>query len=177
MLAATAGNAPLVQALLAKGADPGRRDEFGHTAWANAVGHAMCEVAYTRSGLPAMFELLAAPALDVPTDGRLVRLERRQGEYLPLTLMLAGLKAQWSKCVTRRLDPYRYLSGLFADQLHDVFRELLAWLWPEPRRKRSYVNQVLARAEVHGSSHQTASSACSPSTPATCRRGADMRSA
>jgi hypothetical protein len=33
MLAAMAGNAPLVQALLAKGADPQRRDEFGHTAW------------------------------------------------------------------------------------------------------------------------------------------------
>jgi len=31
MLAAMAGNAPLVQALLGKGADPQRRDDFGHT--------------------------------------------------------------------------------------------------------------------------------------------------
>jgi hypothetical protein len=53
--------------------------------------------------------------------------------------------------VTRRLEPYRYLSGFFADQLHDVLQELPSWLWPEPRRKRSYVNQVLARAEVHSS--------------------------
>ena len=151
MLAAAAGNAPLVEALLAKGADPARRDEYGHTAWDHAVGRAMREAAFAASGLPALFELLAPPALDVQTDGRLVRLERHQGEYWLLTLMLAGLKTQWSQCVTRRLDPYRYLSGFFADQLHDVLQELPAWLWPAARAKRTYVNQVLARAEVHGS--------------------------
>lgn len=151
MLAAMAGNAPLVQALLAKGADPARRDEFGHTAWDHAVGRAMREAAFAGSGLPVLFDLLAPPALDVQTDGRLVRLERHQGEYWLLTLMIAGLKTQWSQCVTRRFEPYRYLSGYFADQLHDVLQELPAWLWPDVRRKRTYVNQVLARAEVHGS--------------------------
>ena len=151
MLAALSGNAPLVEALLAKGADPTHRDEFGHSAWDAAVSRAMCEAAFAGSGLPALFELLAPPALDVQTDGRLVRLERHQGEYWLMTLMLAGLKTQWSQCVTRRLDPYRYLSGFFADQLHDVLQELPRWLWPEPRRKRTYINQVLARAEVHSS--------------------------
>jgi hypothetical protein len=151
MLAAMAGNAPLVEALLAKGADPARRDEFGHTAWDHAVGRAMRESAFAGSGLAVLFDLLAPPALDVQTDGRLVRLERHQGEYWLLTLMLAGLKTQWSQCVTRRLEPYRYLSGFFADQLHDVLQELPAWLWPDARRKRTYFNQVLARAEVHSS--------------------------
>ncbi|MBK9362209.1 MAG: AAA family ATPase [Rubrivivax sp.] len=151
MLAAAAGHAPLVQALLAKGADPARHDEFGHTAWDHAVGRAMREAAFAGSGLPSLFELLAPPALDVQTDGRLVRLERHQGEYWLLMLMLAGLKTQWSQCVTRRLDPYRCLSGFFADQLHDVLQELPSWLWPAARAKRSYVNRVLARAEVHSS--------------------------
>jgi hypothetical protein len=151
MLAAMAGNAPLVEALLTKGADPARRDEFGHTAWDHAVGRAMREAAFAGGALPALFDFLAPPALDVQTDGRLVRLERHQGEYWLLTLMLAGLKTQWSQCVTRRLEPYRYLSGFFADQLHDVLQELPAWLWPAARAKRTYVNQVLARAEVHSS--------------------------
>jgi hypothetical protein len=31
------------------------------------------------------------------------------------------------------------------------WQQLPAWLWPEKRRKRTYVNQVLARAEVHSS--------------------------
>jgi hypothetical protein len=149
MLAAQAGNAALLAALLAKGADPARRDEFGHTAWDHAVCRAMQETAFARSGLPAVFELLAPAALDVQTGGRLVRLERHQGEYWVLTLMLAGLKTQWSRCVKRRLEPYKYLTGYFADQLGDVLFELPPWLWVEKRRKRSYVNQVLARAEVH----------------------------
>ena len=46
---------------------------------------------------------------------------------------------------------YKYPAGFFADQLHDVLQELPAWLWPAARAKRTYVNQVLARAEVHGS--------------------------
>ena len=151
MLAAMAGNALLVEALLAKGADPERRDEFGHSAWDHAVSRAMGRPRFAGSGLPALFDLLAPPALDVQIDGRLVRLERHQGEYWVLTLMLAGLKTQWSQCVTRRQEPYKVLAGFFADQLHDVLQELPAWLWPETRRKRSYVNQVLARAEVHSS--------------------------
>jgi hypothetical protein len=151
MLAATAGNAALVQALLAKGADPSRRDEFGHTAWDMAVSRAMQEPSFAKTGLPAIFELLAPQALDVQTGGRLVRLQRKQGEYWVLTLMLAGLKTQWSRCIQRKLELWKCPAGFFADQLHDVLSELPAWLWADKRRKRSYVNQVLARAEVNSS--------------------------
>ncbi len=150
-----AGKAPLVEVLLAKGADPTRRDTFGHAAWDLAVGRPMREAAFDGSGLPAPSDLLAPPALDAQTHGRLVRPERHQGEYWLLTLMLAGLKTQWSQCVTRRLEPYRYLSGFFVDQLHDVLQELPVWLWPAARAKRTQVNKVLARAEVHSSYQPT----------------------
>ena len=56
----------------------------------------------------------------------LLRLERHQGEYWILTLMLAGLKTQWSRCVLRKLALYKYPTGFFADQLHDVLAELPA---------------------------------------------------
>jgi len=148
MMAATAGNAPLVAALLDKGADPSRRDEFGYTAWDFAVSRAMQEPGFATTGLPALFDLLAPQALDVQTGGRLVRLERRQGEYWVLTLMLGGLKTQWSRCVTRKAELWKYQAGFFADQLHAVLGELPDWLWADKRRKRSYVNQVLARAEL-----------------------------
>lgn len=155
MLAAMAGNAPLVQALLDKGADPQLRDDFGHTAWDCALGRALQEPGFAGTGLAAVFPLLAPAALDVQTDGRLVRLERRQGEYWVLMLMLAGLKTQWSRCVTRQVESHKYPRGFFAEQLHEVLAQLPAWLWPDKRRKRSYANQVLARAEV-GSAYQPA---------------------
>ena len=105
--------------------------------------------------LAAVFSLLSPAALDVQTDDRLVRLERHQGEYWIAMLMLAGLKSQWSRCVTRQVEPHKYSRGFFAEQLHDVLAQLPGWLWPEKRRKRSYVNQVLARAEV-GTAYQPA---------------------
>jgi hypothetical protein len=155
MLAAAAGNAALVEALLAKGADAGLRDEFGHTAWDHAVSRAMQEAEFVHVGLASVFDRLAPPAIDVQTDGRLIRLERSQGEYWVLMLMLAGLKTQWSRCVTRRLELWKYHQGFFADQLHDVLVALPGWLWPDKRRKRTYVNQVLARAES-GSTYRPA---------------------
>jgi hypothetical protein len=148
MLAAMAGNPPLVQALLDKGADAQLRDDFGHTAWDCALSRALQDPGFARTGLAAVFPWLAPAALDVQTDGRLVRLERRQGEYWVLMLMLAGLKTQWSRCVTRAVEQHRYARGFFAGQLHEVLAQLPAWLWADKRRQRSYVNQVLARAEL-----------------------------
>ena len=155
MLAARAGNAALVEALLARGADPQLIDEFGHTAWQQAVNRAMEEPAFAKASLAAMFDRLAPAALDVQTEGRLVRLERHQAEYWVLTLMLAGLKTQWSLCADRVQGPYKYSQGFFAEQLHQVLEALPPHLWKAQRRKRSYVNQVLARGEL-ASSYQPA---------------------
>ena len=151
MLAARAGNLALVQALLAKGADTGLCDEFGHTAWLHAVSRAMEEPGFAATGLAALCDALAPAVLDVQTDGRLVRLERHQGEYWVLTLMLAGLKTQWSACVLRNHAPWKCGDGFFADQLHDVLARLPPHLWSDKRRKRNYVNQVLARGELDSS--------------------------
>ena len=148
MLAARAGNASLVDALLGRGADPQVADEFGHTAWQQAVNRAMEEPAFAKASLAALFDRLAPAALDVQTGGRLVRLERHQGEYWVLTLMLAGLKTQWSLCAARAQGPYKYSQGFFAEQMHEVLEALPPHLWHERRRKRSYINQVLARGEL-----------------------------
>ncbi len=48
----------------------------------------------------------------------------------------------------RALEPYKYRQGIFADELNDTLTCLPEHLWKAKRRKRSYVNQVLARAEA-----------------------------
>ena len=42
-------------------------------------------------------------------------------------------------------------NGYFAEQLHLVLEGLPVHLWSDKRRKRTYLNQVLARAEVDSS--------------------------
>lgn len=148
MLAARAGNTALVEALLDKGAAPNAEDEFGHTPWQQAVSRAMEEPPFAKLALAPLFERIAPAVIDVQVDGRLVRIERHQGEYWTLTLMLAGFKTQWSRCTARSQPVWKYGEGFFAEQLHQVFDSLPVHLWKAQRRKRSYVNQVLARAEV-----------------------------
>jgi len=148
MLAARAGNAALVEALIDKGADLHAEDEFGHTPWLQAVVRAMEETAFAKTALAPQFERIAPLVIDVQVQGRLVRIERHQGEYWMLTLMLAGLKSQWSRCTATQHPFWKRGEGFFAEQLHQVLEELPVHLWKPLRRKRSDVNQVLARAEV-----------------------------
>jgi len=151
MLAARAGNAALVDALLDNGADPNTEDEFGQSAWQQAVNRAIDDSDFARSALARLFERIAPAGIDMQVDGRLVRVEHHQGEYWVLTLMLAGLKTQWSHCTARSHPPWKYGHGFFAEQLHQTLESLPVHLWKDIRRKRSYVNQVLARAEVDSS--------------------------
>ena len=148
MLAARAGNLPLVDALLLRGANPLVQDEFGHTAWMAALNRAMDEADFARQKIAPLFERIGPAVLDVQTDGRLVRLERHQGEYWVLSLMLAGFKTLRSRCAERTQVPYKYDPGFFAEALQTTLDVLPEHLWKAHRRKRSYVNGVLARAEV-----------------------------
>ncbi|MEO9102490.1 MAG: AAA family ATPase [Burkholderiaceae bacterium] len=150
LLAARAGNLALVDALLDQGADPAVEDEFGHSAWQQAVCRALDDPGFGKAALAALFERIAPTCIDVQVDGRLVRIERHQGEYWVLTLMLAGFKTQWSRCAVRTQPAWKYAQGFFAEQLHQTLEQCLPpHLWKPIRRKRSYLNQVLARAEVH----------------------------
>jgi hypothetical protein len=151
MLAARAGNVALIDALLERGANPEAEDDFGQTPWLQALNRAIEEPAFAKSSLAAVFDRLAPAAIDVQVDGRLVRIERHQGEYWVLSPMLAGLKTQWSTCIARTLPLWKFAEGYFAEQIHQVLECLPAHLWRDRRRKRSYVNQVLARAEIDSS--------------------------
>jgi hypothetical protein len=113
-----------------------------------ALNRAIDDEAFARAHLAALFERLGPETLDVQTDGRLVRLERAQGEFWPLGLMLAGLKTHCGGLTARPLGPYRYTRGFFADSLIESLDRLPEHLWPKARRKKEYLNAVLARAEV-----------------------------
>jgi hypothetical protein len=148
MLAARAGHVALIDALLQRGADPLAEDDFGHTPWQQAVNRAMEDPDFAKEAIAQVFDRLAPAVIDVQVDGHLVRIERHQGEYWVLTLMLAGLKTQWSTCTARAQPPWKFREGYFAEQLHQVLEYLPPHVWHDKRRKRSYLNQVLARAEV-----------------------------
>src|SRR5271157_4175159 len=155
MLAARAGNLALVEQLLERGADADLVDDYGHTAWMGALNRAIDDHAFGKAHLGALFERLGPDTLDVHADGRLVRLERGQGEFWLLGLMLAGLKTHAGGLFARPLGPQRHMRGFFSDSLLRTLELLPEHLWPKSRRKRDYVSGVMARAEV-GSAYRPA---------------------
>lgn len=155
MLAAQMGNVALVDALLERGANLELRDLFGHSAQHYALARATRDAAYARGPFAALWERVAAPFVDVQVDGRLVRLHQHQGEYLPLQLMLAGLKTLASTLYNPYVpdDPSQpIVARLLGFDAHYLMRNIDAFphaVWREDRRKRTYFNAVLARAEAH----------------------------
>ncbi|WP_373503662.1 ankyrin repeat domain-containing protein [Aestuariivirga sp.] len=155
MLAARAGNITLIAQLLARGANPELVDDYGQTAWMCALNRAIDDHSFARAHIPAIFEILGPATVDVQTGGRLVRLERGQGEFWPLSLMLSGLKTHCGGLAVRKLGGHRYERGFFADALLETLNCLPEHLWSQIRRRKEYLNSVLARAEV-GSTYQPA---------------------
>ncbi|XAH22860.1 UvrD-helicase domain-containing protein [Xylophilus sp. GW821-FHT01B05] len=151
MLAARTGNVPLVEALLARGADIGRRDLFGHSAQSLALARAACDPGYAAGAFGEVHRLVAPPTFDIEVDGRLVRLHEHQGEYLLLQLMLAGLKTLASLMYNMPQHDVRRLAGFDAAYLMRGIEHFPHAVWREERRKRVYFNGVLARAEVDSS--------------------------
>jgi hypothetical protein len=146
-MAALAGNVALVDALLARGADPAQRDCFGWTPAMAALDRATRDPKFASHTFADVFERLAAPAIDVESGGRLVRLLPRHGEYLVFLLMLVGYKRLSSLDVDDGKNLY-LRSGFCADGLLRAAGNLPDRVLSPERRKRAYFNQVLARAAV-----------------------------
>lgn len=147
MLAAQAGNQALLDTLLERGADTQQRDLFGHDALAYALQRAAEDAEYAAGPFAGCYQSLAQP-LDLEVDGRLLRLDPHQGEYLPFQLMLAGVKVLASQLNHTQEHPIGCRYGFYADYLRRNIEHFPEHLLHEKRKKRSYFNQVLARAEV-----------------------------
>jgi hypothetical protein len=144
MMAAAAGNVPLVEALLERGARVDAVDAFGRMPLHWALQAAFASPSFASEAFGALYELLCPTGLDLEVDGRLMRLNRTQGEFFVLASMIALLHELYAEPGSR----YR---GFSATMLDD--KALAAFprsVVPEERRRRTYWNGVLARAEIDG---------------------------
>ncbi|GAB2861541.1 ankyrin repeat domain-containing protein [Pseudoduganella ginsengisoli] len=141
MAAAAAGNVPLVEALLARGADVEAVDHTGRNALHWAIATALRDPAYAEKSLPAVWQLVAPACIDVQADGRLVRIERQQSEYLLFQVMWVLFKSCFGSLDGE--DSGAFDAGLLAAALEKLPDAVAA---PE-RKKRAYISGVLSRNE------------------------------
>ncbi len=151
MLAVLSGNLALVDALLERGADPTQTDLYGRTPHMLALGRAMEDAAYARHMLGPTWERVRPAALDVLVGDRLVRLSQEGAEFYFLSVMLALLPHYTSRLAWPELSPHDLLErqqGFYVNALQTHLDLFPANVLREARRKRTYFNHVLARAEV-----------------------------
>ena len=145
MLAAMAGNQPLVEALLDRGANRDALDHLGRAALHWAIERAYRDQAFATGAFGRIYDALAAPSFDVQVDGRLMQIGREQGEYFALLA-----------CIANYPRLYRYPMGRLhglrtALLLRDAFERFPDVVVREARRKRQYWNHLFARNERDGS--------------------------
>ena len=140
--AAAAGNLPLVEALLARGANPEATDHLGQNALHWAMREAFLHTAFAQGPFAALYERIAPAALDVMASGRLVRLERHISEYfLFQTLWVLFRPAFASSAFIGR-------GGFDSSAVLAAWKNLPTSVLRAERKRRQHLSGVLARNET-----------------------------
>lgn len=142
MAAAAAGNVPLVEALLVRGADQEAVDHYGGNALHWALREAFRDPQFARGPFAALYELLAPASIDVNTGERLVRIDRHLSEYFLFQTL-------WTLFKSRFTHRQRRSYGAFETRaILEAWQHLPANVVRPERNKRQHLSSVLSRNEV-----------------------------
>ncbi|MBV5303633.1 MAG: ankyrin repeat domain-containing protein, partial [Chlorobium sp.] len=142
MAAAAAGNTPLTEALLDRGADREKTDQYGYNALHWAMRKAFRHPDYARRNFATLYELLAPASVDVSTGDRMVRLDRHLSEYVLFQTLWVIFKSRFA----RQSRPG--YSAFDTQSILDVWANMPANVVIPERNRRQYLSGVLARNEV-----------------------------
>lgn len=145
MLAAAAGNVPLVEALLSRGARRELTDHYGRTAMHWALARAYNDAAFAKGPLGVLWDIVSPASIDLRVDDRLVKLGRESGEFFLLAAAAVLFKRlhRWGFPRYHGLGTRAILAGNFGCFPFNVVSER--------RRRREYWNAVFARSEANSS--------------------------
>lgn len=142
MAAAAAGNIPLVEALLERGADRENSDQYGQNALHRVMGVAFRNEKFARGPFSTLYELLAPPSIDVNTGERLVRIDQHLSEYFLFQTL-------WVLFKSRFTHPLGGPETAFETQaILEVWEHLPANVVYPERNKRQHISSLLSRNEV-----------------------------
>ncbi|GMU44111.1 MAG: ankyrin repeat domain-containing protein [Xanthomonadales bacterium] len=141
MQAALAGNLPLLEALIERGADLDAADDYGQTALHLAIQRSARDQDYARRTFAPIYARVAPAVFDVQCGGRLVRLDRHQPEYQLLQWMWALAAQAWTLSQA-------HATGFDAAWLLGCWEAVPDSVVPATRKRRQYLSSVLSRNEA-----------------------------
>ena len=142
MAAAAAGNLPLVDALLDRGADTDAHDHLGRNALHIAMQEAFRDRDFARGPFAALYERIAPTFVDLQVGERLVRLDRHLSEYWVFQTLWVLFKQTFSA------PGLHQPAGVNTEAILNAWASLPANVLKPQRNKRSHLSNVLSRNEV-----------------------------
>ena len=140
--AAAAGNVALVEALLARGANPDATDHLGRNALHWAMLEAFRDAKFAAGPFAALYDLIAPAAIDVMSGERLVRIDRHLSEYFLFQTLWALFKSRFGVYLWDERGGFKTAAIL------EAWQHLPARVLPSERNKRQHLSHVLSRNEV-----------------------------
>ncbi|MCC7327176.1 MAG: hypothetical protein IT521_10275 [Burkholderiales bacterium] len=140
--AAAAGNVALVEALLARGANPELTDHLGRNALHWAMLEAFRDPKFARGPFAAIYELIAPAAVDVMSGERLVRIDRHLSEYFLFQTLWALFKSRFTTFT------WREHGGFETAAILEAWQHLPPNVVRPERNKRQHLSHLLSRNEV-----------------------------
>jgi hypothetical protein len=141
MLAARAGNIPLIKELLSAGANTDLTDNCGLTAWQAALQKAVLDKKFASSVFPQINELLAPSSVSLKVEDRLIKLGSSQGEFMLFHIFFALLPHRFNYLQAHALS-------LTAVHLSEIAALLPDSVIAEYRKKRQYISGLLSKNET-----------------------------
>lgn len=142
MAAAAAGNIPLVEALLERGADRDATDQYGCNALHISMREAFRDPQFAGGPCATLYELLAPSHADVKAGERLVRIDKHLSEYLLFQTFWTLFKSRFTR-IDRTLN-----CALDTKVILRAWQQLPETVLRAARNKRQHLSHVLSRNEV-----------------------------
>jgi hypothetical protein len=142
MIAALMGLPDLIKALLAGGADPELRDNWGRTAFQIALRQAYLDPNYAREKIGPIYDLIAPSSLKIKIEERMIKLDRKMMEFFLLQSMLSVFQEILRDKIEWKIPAFETGDFIFA---LEHFPDCVI---PERRRTRPYITNILSRNEV-----------------------------
>ena len=142
MLSARFGNEAAVAMLTEMKANLELANSAGLTAFQIMLSEASATPRYAERTVPSLYRRLMPASIAVMAEGRLIKLDNHQAEFLFYNLFVALFHTRASD------NAASYKLGLRAADLEEALQKLPPSTVPAYRAKRTYISQVLARNEV-----------------------------
>lgn len=148
MLAIRYGAAEIATYLLENGANTDARDNYGRSPLQIALFNAYSDAKYKEKVISRFYQQLSQESLKVKVEGRLVKLDSHQAEYLMLHYMIAVLRPHLLHGLSNS-HWYGFNPTFQTADFMQFFDGISLQVVPEYRRQRAYISSILSKNEVN----------------------------